>query len=381
MARRAARTRKTKKLGFISKNKFHRRIQKGGGTRKQFPELGEGRSTSIYIEPLCKDTAVLLSFYNPVKFKRILKNILYIMHILKEKKIPVFVAECVFNKASPEIPDADLIVHSESYMFYKEQLLNKLEPLVPEQYTKLVMLDGDVMFDAPDWLDQISNALNKYDVIQPYSRACWLMPDNKIIRSWKYGYAYAFAKKLKVNETKLHEYHPGFAWAIRRKTFRDLGGFYPNAIVGGGDMLFTYNFFRDTIPETWKTARLSVERWPEYHKNFLRVAPKVGFIEVRALHLFHGLQLNRQYTSRYEKLAKELSGNWDDHIKYNNDGMTEFRDPKHNTILIPYFKARDEDIPLEKALQVSKSGRRSTVPIDKLNIDEKIHNTLVPTAE
>ena len=256
-----------------------------------------------------------------------------------------------------------------------------LEPLVPEQYTKLVMLDGDVMFDAPDWLDQVSNALNQYDVIQPYSRACWLMPGNKIIRSWKHGYAYAFAKKRRIDENKLHMYHPGFAWAFRRKTFRDLGGFYANAVVGGGDMLFTYNFFRDTIPETWNTARISIEHWPEYHKKFLRVAPKVGFVEIRALHLFHGLQLNRQYTSRYKKFADEFSGKWDDHIKQNKDGLTEFRDPKYNTMLLPYFKARDEDISLEKALHVSKAAPKTTVPLDKLNIDEKLHVNTVPTAE
>ena len=380
MGRRLAKTRKIKKKTNKSKHNIRYRLQ-AGGTRKRFQELGEGRSKSIYIEPACKDTAVLLSFYNPAKFKRIIRNILYIIQILKEKNIPVFVAECVFNKASPEIPGADLVVHSNSYMFYKEQLLNKLEPLVPEQYTKLVMLDGDVMFDAPDWLDQVSNALNEYDVIQPYSRACWLMPDNKIIRSWKHGYAYAFAKKLHIDENKLHIYHPGFAWAFRRKTFCDLGGFYPNAIVGGGDMLFTYNFFRDTIPQTWNTARISIERWPEYHNNFLRVAPKVGFIEIRALHLFHGLQLNRQYTSRYKKLAEEFSGKWDDHIKYNEDDITEFRDPKHNAMLLPYFKARDEDIPLEKAIQISKQGQKTTVPLDKLNIDEKLHVNTVPTAE
>ena len=124
--------------------------------KKRTTELGEGRSKSIYIEPTVNDTAVLIAFYNPARFRRILNNVLYIMKILKEKNIPCFVAECVFNGAAPQIQDATLVLHSNSYMFYKEQLLNKLEPHVPEQYTKVVALDGDIMFDTPDWIDQIS---------------------------------------------------------------------------------------------------------------------------------------------------------------------------------------------------------------------------------
>ena len=50
-------------------------------------------------------------------------------------------------------------------------------------------------------------------------------------------------------------------------------------------------------------------------------------------------------------------------------------------MLLPYFKARDEDIPLEKAIQISKHGQKTTVPLDKLNIDEKLHVNTVPTAE
>lgn len=335
-----------------------RKLQSGGG--QKFPELGEGRSTSIYIEPVCKDIAVLLAFYNPAGFKRILNNILYIIHILKEKKIPFYVAECVFDKAKPAIPDADLVVHSNSYMFYKEQLMNKLEKLVPAKYTKLVMLDGDIIFDSPDWIDQVSISLNTNDIIQPYNKACWLMPGNKIIRSWKYSYAHALVKNIPIDSDNLHVYHPGFAWAFKRKTFNELGGFYPNAIIGNGDMLFTFNFFQDSIPEKWVTeslkTRITIEDWPAYHANFKRVAPKLGIVDIRALHLFHGLTINRQYKTRYVKFSHLLKKKWDDYITYNDDGITEFKDPKLRHVLLSYFKERNEDIPLKQAIDISRNG-------------------------
>jgi hypothetical protein len=332
--------------------------------KKRTPELGEGRSKSIYIEPTVNDTAILIAFYNPARFRRILNNVLYIIKIIKEKNIPCFVVECVFNGAAPQIPNATLVLHSNTYMFYKEQLLNKLEPHVPEQYTKIVALDGDIMFDSPDWVDQISIALNKYDIIQPFDKACWLVPGNQRIKSWKYSYAYGIiAKKFKATETNLHLYHPGFAWAFRRKTFRDLGGLYPNAIIGNGDMLFTYNFLHDAIPDFWvkKTLKttITIEAWPEYHENFKRVAPKLGYICLRALHLFHGLAAQRQYKTRYSKVAHLLTNKWDDYIVMNKDGLTEFKDPNMRNLLYSYFKGRNEDISVEAAIRFSRAVQKT----------------------
>jgi len=332
-------------------------LQSGGGEKES--ELGEGRSKSIYIAPSSKDVAILLVFYNPAGFTRILNNMLYVIKTLKEKNIPHYVAECVFDNRKPQIPNANLLVHSNSYMFYKEQLINNLEKIVPEQYTKLLIMDGDIIFDSPDWLDQVSMSLDINDIIQPYDKACWLMPGNKIIRSWKYSYAHALVKKTAITYQNLHIFHPGFAWAFKRSTFRELGGLYPNAIIGGGDMLFTFNFFTDVIPDYWykdaMVTTLPIQAWPTYHTKFKKIAPKIGVIEIRALHLFHGLMLNRQYKTRYQKFADLFDKQWDDYIVMNKDNLTEFKDPKLRHMLLPYFKERNEDIPLEQAIELSQN--------------------------
>jgi hypothetical protein len=359
-------------------------LQKGGGEPEVSegsgePELGEGRSKSIYIKPASTDLAVLLVFYNPVGFNRILDNILYVIKTLKEKNIPYFVAECVFDGKKPQIPDATIVLHSNSYMFYKEQLINNLEKHVPEKYTKLMLMDGDIIFDSPDWVDQVSVSLDTNDVIQPFDKACWLMPGNKIIRSWKYSYAHALTKNIEINYQNIHIYHPGFAWAFKRSTFRQLGGLYPNAIIGGGDMLFTFNFFVDEIPDYWfkdsMVTKIPIEAWPAYHKNFKKVAPKVGVIEIRALHLFHGLSLNRQYRTRYQKFADMLNMKWDECIVMNKDNLTEFKDPELRHRLLPYFKERNEDIPLNEAIKVSQqtvktiATNETTEPLTALNAE------------
>lgn len=330
-------------------------------TRKHKIEIGEGRSKSIYVKPTVTDTAIMLAFYNPAGFQRILRNMLYIINVLKEKDIPYFIVECVFNGAPPQIPDATLILHSNSYMFYKEQLINKLEKVIPEQYTKLVCIDGDIMFDTPDWVDQISFKLNTDDIVQPFSQACWLTPNNTKIRSKKPSYGLGLVRNKLGPRRSIHLFHPGFAWAFRREIFRKIGGFFSHAIVGNGDMLFVFNFFKDEVPDYWVDdvlrTRFILDTWPAYNANFKEVNPKIGYLENKALHLFHGVRQNRQYTTRYKSVSHLLTGTWDEEVFTNKDGLFEFKNPEVSKGVLEYFKRRNEDIPLEEAERISSMVR------------------------
>lgn len=334
------------------------------GTPKNKIEIGEGRSKCIYIEPTVKDTAVLLAFYNPAGFQRILRNMLYIIDCLKNNNIPYFVIECVFNEAEPQIPNPTMVVRSKSYMFYKEQLINKLEAAVPQEFTKLVCLDGDILFDSPDWLDQVSIKLNTVDIIQPFDQACWLIPNNTKIRSRKPSYAVAIVNN-KVNDPRMiNMFHPGFAWAFKREIFRKLGGFFTRSIVGNGDMMFTFNFLKYGVPDTWINrldTTFIMDTWPEYNANFKQVNPTIGFLPNRAFHLFHGVTQNRQYTTRYQLITGLFNGKWDDEITINSDGLFEFKNPEVNKAVLGYFKARNEDIPLEEAERISAKTNTNRV--------------------
>jgi len=326
-------------------------------TRKNRIEIGEGRSKSIYIEPTVNDTAVLLAFYNPVPFNRILRNMLYVIQCLKEKNIPYFIVECVFHGRKPEIPDATMVVHSNSYMFYKEQLINKLETVVPEQFTKLAVIDGDILFDSPDWVDQTSRALDEHDIIQPFNQACWLTPDNTKIRSKKPSYAFGLVNDRLKTPRSIHMFHPGFAWAFKRDVFTKIGGFFSHAIIGNGDMLFVFNFFKDEVPELWVNevlrTRFILDTWPQYHAKFKEINPKVGFLPNKALHLFHGVRQNRQYTTRYKSVSHMLNGTWDEQISTNPDGLLEFKNPEISKLVLEYFRRRNEDIPLDEAERIA----------------------------
>jgi hypothetical protein len=293
----------------------------------------------------------------------------YVIKCLKDNNIPYFLVECVFKGAKPQFPDATLILHSDSYMFYKEQLINKLEKVVPPQYTKLAIIDGDIIFDSPDWVDQISRKLDECDIIQPFNEACWLTPNNTKIRSRKPSYALGLLEHKLRNPRAIHYFHPGFAWAFKRKTFQDIGGFYDRAVIGNGDMLFVFNFFKDEVPDYWIKEILDshffLEYWPEYHAKFKAVNPKIGVLGNRAMHLFHGVRQNRQYTTRYKSAGHLLAGKkWDQEIITNKDGLFEFKSPEISKVVLEYFKRRNEDIPLSEAEKIvfSPNTRRMFHP-------------------
>jgi hypothetical protein len=276
----------------------------------------------------------------------------------------------VFKDLPQQIPDATLVVQSNSYMFYKELLLNKLEPLVPEKYTKLVFLDADVLLDSPDWLDQISKSLDKYDIIQPFREACWLTPDNTRVAANKLSYGFALAKKRPLTMSTFYHYHPGFAWAFKRDVFRKVGGFYDKSIIGGGDIALVLAMFPGHVSDSdfiranahGRFGEFVLESWREYYNTFKEVNPRIGCLPIKLFHLFHGVTKDRNYTERYRAISKVLTGGWNDEIFLNKDGLFEFNNPIINDVLYKYFKDRNEDIPLREAEDYTRRRRHRPRP-------------------
>ena len=122
-------------------------------------------------------------------------------------------------------------------------------------------------------------------------------------------------------------------------------------------MLFVFNFFKDEVPSFWVDevlkTRFILDTWPDYHAKFKEVNPKVGYLTNKALHLFHGVRQNRQYTTRYKSVSHLLTGTWDDQVMVNNDGLFEFKNPEVSAGVLEYFKRRNEDIPLDEAERLS----------------------------
>ena len=303
----------------------------------------------VYNKPLRDDMAVLLVYFNACSYKKLAQNLLFTYQTLVRAGIPVYLVEHCFPGQVPLMPANGTTIFntkSESYMFYKENLLNWLMPKVPPQYTKFFTMDCDLVFEKETWYDDVSVLLDTHDVVQPFHTAIWLRSDLKTIDMTKKSIVAAKGDK----KQSLQFIHPGFAWAFRRDFIEPKGIFDLN-IMGSGDCIIASSVVRSDVNNVnWKKniPYWIVEKYDEYFKLFEE--NKATFYQQSIYHLWHGSINNRAYNERNTEYNKACLKHGITHIDelfiLNDDGLYEFnpllRDSM-NKIIFKYFQSRDED--------------------------------------
>lgn len=292
-----------------------------------------------YARPATRDMAVILVFFNPVQNVRIIQNILMVKHWLECANIPYYIAELAFN-GEPFLfnqTPTTMRVRTTSYMFYKENLITAIEPMIPSSFTKICMLDADVMFDTPNWYSIVSATLNRVSICQPFKRASWLEIDftESVCKS-----SCLDSPASKINWDKEHA---GFAWAFTRAwynghPFKDI-----NIVTTGGDTLL-HDLVMGRKSSTYEL----------YHNEYERVKqvarPTYESCSLHVYHLNHGSQKKRKYIDFLAQIQagmKSFGARYISETIYKReDGIIEwnpeFRN-ELNRIIVAYFNSRHED--------------------------------------
>jgi len=287
---------------------------------------------TVYNKPIYNDLAVGLVFFNSSKSKRLLMNYLYIVEKLRTAGIPYYTLELVYEGRQPEIADA-FHVRGKSPMFHKEQLCYLLEKRIPDTFTKLLFLDADLVFSDPNWYNNLSEALNTYEVVHPFTNAVWLNLEYNNILEHRLTCIYDSNKDI----CDISNKHVGFAWAFQRSYYNEVGMFR-YAIVGSGDsyssMLFLNNHgYLNYVKNPSLDKILNI-----YLKSR---SPSISHLNGNIYHLFHGSKANRKYQNRHGL----LDGIFDimDILVENKDGVFEFTNQDINSKIYNYLKERNDD--------------------------------------
>lgn len=295
-----------------------------------------------YRRPICTDTAVCMCFFSPAGFQRPKDNFLHIKKLLDNAKIPTFTIECVIGNQEPFLKDPTVQVKSNSYLFYKEQLYNLLVPRIPEQYTKLIFIDADIIFSDPGWIDRISEALKTHDILQPFQTAFWMSHCSSIYAKTCESTVYAICNNLETDgRTLIGNYHPGFSFAMTRDYFTKIGGFFDKCVFGSGDSMFC-NLFMKKLGFILTTRSID-EEYEKWLEKAITVPMKFTYLPFTVYHMYHGSLVTRQYNSRYGLFKDYADTPFDSLFSVNSDGVYEVHDDKLNKILKDYFKSRNED--------------------------------------
>ena len=126
---------------------------------------------------------------------------------------------------------------SRDVLWQKERLLNLTIDRVPDRYTKIAWIDADMLFDNARWAVEASDRLDEFPVIQLFSHAIRLRPNETSYfgggeRYRSFGFTRAALPALSRLRYLIHG-HTGFAWAADRQLLSGLGLTTPRLLAAG----------------------------------------------------------------------------------------------------------------------------------------------------
>jgi hypothetical protein len=271
-----------------------------------------------------KKLAVITTRYNPMGYHAPAENFKRFADGIADAGLPLYVAELALDDDPFTVlcPDSDSRgdYHGEAtrvlqlrgsrarnMLWQKERLLNLLLAKLPEwdsDIDAVCVFDSDVIFPNPDWADQIRQALETNEAVQPFRDIYHLRANGRLEHIGESLAAKWLAGKLV--QANGVDGCPGYAWAARAQPGGWLRtyGFRDDIIVGCGDIFQSWAM---TGRRPWLTSlspawAKSIDAWASAVHS--RVKGAVGYLPGSLLHLYHGSPRNRAYHTRWFDLIK-----------------------------------------------------------------------------
>jgi hypothetical protein len=229
---------------------------------------------------------------------------------------------------------------SDSEFFHKENLVNvvvqnSVTPNFPDWDT-MAWIDADVSFLNQDWVSDTFHQLARYPVVQMWSTALDLGPDGEPLRfkaapGESDTAVMSFARCVRERKVESYQYttattwHPGYAWAMTRTLWDQLGGLLDISILGAGDHHMAWAFagkaqqgVHGGMPKDYTETCL---KWLYNAKH--TVNGNLGYVPGTIMHHWHGAKSSRMYVERWDYLVRNAFEPNKDLIR-RPDGLLEF---------------------------------------------------------
>lgn len=299
-------------------------------------------------------------YFNPARYRRKLDNFRVFRGHLTA---PLVCVELSFGDDFALGPgDAETVIQLRggSVLWQKERLLNIALAALPASCEAVAWVDCDVIFERSDWPDLARRALRDRPLVQLFETRCNLARtagidpiDLRQVESQALSLGYKLASGTATPDDVRRSDAPltlastaGVAWAARRDLLAR-HGLYDACILGTADRVIAsaaigrFDYGRDVILMNDRQFT-HYRAWGEPFSG--AVQGKVGYIEGRAYHLWHGALEDRRYHERHEGLRRhgfdpatdivlDVSGCW----RWSSDK------PDMHAYVRTYFESRDED--------------------------------------
>jgi hypothetical protein len=319
------------------RNKFKERVDLGiesihlGESNKNW----EGRETPAFIKK--NKSYKICSFYFNIKNDPILKkNFLRFIKQFEGRYENLIVGLVDYGDIDFDLPCETLLIKGDvdNKLWSKEIIINKIIDKI-DNIDYLMWIDGDLIYDDLNWLDNIEDVVKGNDFVQLFEDINYLNESDKIVGSYK-STCFKLEKDLKpMNPLKISrvenksDFKPGGAWLGKLSILKEKK-LFEKMYVGGGDVIFLYGI--NNIKEGFTLNKVKESNEKIYNDainwiNSFEGQYKIGYLNKVVNHLYHGDMSDRNYIGRYKKLSK-------------------FKNPVSNivkecSIIIPAYKAKE----------------------------------------
>ena len=210
----------------------------------------------------------------------------------------------------------------------------------------MAWIDTDIEFKNENWALETIEQLQSYKVLQLFSHCIDLGVKNETLHVHM-GFAYQYVNGETWKEPKYGgTWHPGYAWAMRRDAYDNIGGLMDFPILGSGDHHMSLAFIglvnKYINSKLHPHYKLLCNIFQERCEKFIR--RNIGFVHGTILHYFHGNKADRRYQDRWKILTDNQFDPLRDIIK-DSQGLWKLEGSKiklRDDIMM-YFRQRNED--------------------------------------
>lgn len=306
---------------------------------------------------------VVTSYFNPMRWKSRKRLYDAFAKHMQDSGVILYTHEIAFGDRPYEVTDKNNKFHIQSRtkneLWLKENALNLAVQRLPENWKYVAWIDADITFVRPDWAEETKQCLQHDPVVQMWSVAQDMAPDFTPVQTFQ-SFAYCYRNNIKrassLSEAKnLNDYygnqeyayrHPGFAHAMTRQAWDDLGGLIDFAILGSAD----YSQCMALIGEAEKTLPAKIDNgykeqvliWQDRALKY--IAGNFGYVPGTIMHSHHGPKRFRHYKERWSILVdNKFDPEFD--LKRDAFGLWQLtdRNPKLHRDIAKYFAERCED--------------------------------------
>ncbi len=298
----------------------------------------------------------IATYFNPAGYPNKYQNFLRFRRASARQGLPLLVVEAAMGDRPYELSDTDadrvIRVHASAVLWQKERLFNLALAHLPDDCDMVVGIDTDILFDNDRWVADVSDALQRSLIVQPFMRAVQLprdrtcIPDGTPVTDDESmpGIIAWWLANGRPSDGRMTG-HTGYAVAARR-SFLDRFGFYDRGIAGSGDAIMM-GAFLGIPPHINQYIHLDhcplldhAASWSQSVADVVRGS--VETIPGTVFHLWHGERKNRFYVER-GALLTDFDPEQDIRIDEQGCWAWATDKPKLHARIRSYFWMRDEE--------------------------------------